>query len=215
MTSELQQETPDQDQAVPVDATPPKRLGMSTSVQLLGIALAFVALGAVIGTTIKTLQGRLPDASSQPFPGASNSPYGFTSGDLAPNFTVETLDGKIVSLSDYRGKTVLLNFWATWCPPCRSEMPDLEQLYRERKGQGFVVLAVDLQEPKGPVADFVDRFGLTFPILMDASGEVAERYNIQVLPSTFFIDKEGRIATFNFGAMNRSAVLKKLEMVKE
>ena len=77
------------------------------------------------------------------------------------------------------------------------------------------MLAVDIQEPKEPVRAFVERFGLTFPILMDATGEVTQRYNIQYLPTSYFIDKEGRIATFNFGALNRSAVLRKLEMVKE
>lgn len=215
MTAELEQEAPEQDDATPVDATAPERRRLSTSFQLFGIVVAFIVLGTVMGTTIKTLQGRPGDASSQPLPGASNSPYRFSSGDLAPDFTVETLDGKTVSLSDYRGKTVLLNFWATWCPPCRSEMPDLEQLYRERKDQGFVVLAIDLQEPKAPVRTFVERLGLTFPILMDDTGEVAQRYNIQVLPTSFFIDKEGHIATFNFGALNRSAILRKLEMIKD
>ncbi len=107
-----------------------------------------------------------------------------------------------------------MNFWATWCPPCRSEMPDLEQIYAERKDE-LVVLAVNLQEAREPVQRFVDQYGLTFPIVMDTSGNVSQSFGVQSLPTTFFVDKEGRVAAFNMGPLNKSAIAKKLELVPQ
>ena len=88
----------------------------------------------------------------------------------------------MVSLADYRGQTVMINFWATWCPPCRSEMPDMEQIYQEGKTQDIVVLAVNMQEAKQPVQEFIDKYGLTFPVLLDTSGEISQKFGVQSLP---------------------------------
>ena len=113
-------------------------------------------------------------------------------GELAPDFTLTSPGGEPVALSDFRGKTVVLNFWATWCPPCRAEMPELQQVWEERgEGRDLVVLAVDVEESADAVADFVENFGLTFPVALDADGSVADRYGLPGLPSTFFIDARG------------------------
>jgi len=159
--------------------------------------------------SFKVLQGDNASASNL---SAATRPV---SGEPAPDFTVQTLDGKYVSLSDFRGKTVLLNFWATWCPPCRSEMPDMEKVYRERLDKDVVILAVDVQEAAVPVQAFVDRFGITFPILMDVSGDIAKLYGVQSLPTSYFIDKQGRITSFSLGALNESAISRRIDQALE
>ena len=125
----------------------------------------------------------------------------------APDFFLRTLNGRSVRLSDYQGKTVVLNFWASWCPPCRREMPDFQTLWEERGPSGLddiVILAVNLL-PEDTIAaaeGFVDEFGLTFPILLDTSrGEVAQRYGVQALPATFFIDRDGIVRTTALGSV--------------
>ncbi len=125
----------------------------------------------------------------------------------APDFFLRTLNGRSVRLSDYRGKTVVLNFWASWCPPCRREMPDFQTLWEERGPSGpddLVVLAVNLL-PEDTIAaaeGFVEEFGLTFPVLLDTSrGEVARRYGVRALPATFFIDRAGIVRTTALGSV--------------
>ena len=125
----------------------------------------------------------------------------------APDFFLRTLNGRSVRLSDYRGKTVVLNFWASWCPPCRREMPDFQTLWEERGPSGpddLVILAVNLL-PEDTIAaaeGFVEEFGLTFPILLDTSrGEVARRYGVRALPATFFIDRAGIVRTTALGSV--------------
>ncbi len=164
---------------------------------------------AALVVSFKVLQGDNASASNL---SAATRPV---SGEPAPDFTVQTLDGKYVSLSDFRGKTVLLNFWATWCPPCRSEMPDMEKVYRERLDKDVVILAVDVQEAAVPVQAFVDRFGITFPILMDVSGDIAKLYGVQSLPTSYFIDKQGRITSFSLGALNESAISRRIDQALE
>ena len=118
-------------------------------------------------------------------------------GFPAPDFTLDTLDGSQMTLSDFRGKVVMVNLWASWCPLCRAEMPAIEQIYQENKDQGFEVLAVNTtyQDSESAAAQFVQEFGLTFPILLDRNGTVSKRYQLQALPTTYFIDRQGIIRT--------------------
>jgi peroxiredoxin len=123
-------------------------------------------------------------------------------GQPAPDFALLDRSGNVVRLSDFLGKTVVLNFWASWCPPCRAEMPDFLEVYEQRLPQDdFVILAVDklVEDTKGAVDGFVQEFGLTFPIAFDASDEVFQRYGVRGLPSTFFIDRNGVLRSKNLG----------------
>ena len=112
----------------------------------------------------------------------------------APDFTFPGLDGKMVSLSDYKGKVVLLNIWATWCPPCVEEMPSMERLYQKFKGQNFEILAVSIDEPGlKAVAPFMKKSNLTFPALIDSEGAIKAVYGITGIPESFIIDKQGNL----------------------
>lgn len=117
----------------------------------------------------------------------------------APDFSLKTLTGETIRLSDLQGQAVMVNFWATWCPPCRAEMPAIQQVYDKYRGQNFTVLAVNLQEGEAQVADFAGQMGLTFPILIDQEGTVFARYRVNGLPSTFFVDRQGVIRTVTLG----------------
>ncbi|MTI69362.1 MAG: redoxin domain-containing protein [Firmicutes bacterium] len=112
-------------------------------------------------------------------------------GKKAPDFTLENLQGEKVSLSDYEGKIVMLNFWATWCGYCDKEMPDFEKLYNENKDKDFVILAVNARESKETVKEYINKGGYTFPVLLDKSGKINRKYLIGGLPTTYFISKDG------------------------
>ena len=130
-------------------------------------------------------------------------------GFSAPDFTLDLLGGGQQTLSDLRGKAVMVNLWASWCPPCRAEMPAIEKVYQAFQAQGLVVLGVNttFQDSESDVAAFVEEFGLTFPILLDREGGVSRRYQMRGLPSTFFIDRQGIIRTVVIGGPMSEAVI--------
>ena len=149
---------------------------------------------AVIVLTSVLVSGVVAGCSSSPAQSARI-------GNPAPNFKLPNLEGKTVSLSDLRGKPVMLNFWATWCPPCRAEMPHIQQVYEEWSDNGLVVLAINLGESSSKVKEFVQSYGLSFPVLLDTKRDIAEKYNIRgLIPTTFFIDKNGIIQVKIIGA---------------
>ncbi len=135
-------------------------------------------------------------------------------GKPAPNFTLTNLDGRQISLSDYRGKVILLNFWATWCPACASAMPEQEQIYRRysQTGGDFIVLGVNLQENPAWVRQFVDKLGITFPILLDEDGSITNRqYQAPGIPTSFLIDRQGVIFYRHIGPMSGEILIAKLK----
>lgn len=128
---------------------------------------------------------------------------GLEPGNMAPDFELETVTGETVRLSDLRGEKVLLNFWATWCPPCRAEMPDMQK-YHEDSDEG-IILAVNLtetEESMGQIEDFLDEYGITFQVLIDETTEVSSTYNAFALPTSYLINSDGVIHRQTIGAIN-------------
>lgn len=114
-------------------------------------------------------------------------------GRPAPDFTLPSLDGKKVSLSDLRGQVVVLDFWATWCPPCVKSLPMMAELYRENKDKGVTIYAINLREDKARVEAFLSEREIDIPVLLDADGSVAEKYNVEAIPQTVVISPDGRV----------------------
>lgn len=128
-------------------------------------------------------------------------------GIPAQDFSLVDLDGNVHTLSEYEGQVVIINFWATWCRPCRSEMPALQAVYEQYQDEGLVLLAVNQDESLATINSFADEYDLSFPILMDDSLQVSRQYKIEAYPSTFFIDRRGRIRNREFGGpMSKSFI---------
>lgn len=137
---------------------------------------------------------------------------------LAPNFELQNLENQTVSLGDLKGKPVLLNFWASWCGPCRMEMPFLQEIFvdPEYKEGGLVILAVNLGETASVAQGFMDNNGLSFMVLLDTKQEVGTLYNIQYIPTTYLIDKDGKIRKVKIGAfLNKAEITSLLGSVIE
>ena len=135
-------------------------------------------------------------------------------GRLAPAFTLLDPEGNVHRLSDFRGKVVLVNFWATWCPPCRKEFPELAKAYDEHNGD-FVIVGVDLQESPGDVRRFADEYGAKFPIVIDGDSSVSKAYRIIGLPSSYFIDQTGVLRDQFFGPLSRATIDEKVEKTRQ
>jgi peroxiredoxin len=114
-------------------------------------------------------------------------------GQIAPNFTLKGGDGDNKRLSEYRGRVVMLNFWATWCAPCRQEMPHLNELYLTYENLGFVVLGVNLDEQERRAMSLSDELGVVYPNVFDLSKQVSHLYQVDAMPTTFLIDRDGKI----------------------
>lgn len=127
-------------------------------------------------------------------------------GDAAPDFTLVDLDGNSVTMSELRGRPVILNFWATWCGPCRVEMPELEDTQAAYQDQGLVVLAVNQAESAEQVRSYLDELGLDLMAVLDSDGEVAEAYGAYFLPSTMFVDADGVITAFHRGIISQAQI---------
>jgi peroxiredoxin len=179
-----------------------KRKSIRTTTLISIFAILAVGLGAFI----------LLSASSKPFSDGNEglieevgnsldlevAPF---VGAIPPEFSLFNLNGEEVSLSNFSGQPVVINFWATWCAPCRVEMPAIQSRFEKFKDQGLVVLAVDFDEPSDIVSDFRDELGLTFEILLDPGAEVQQLYRNRAYPTTFFIDPNGVIQVQHFGPM--------------
>jgi len=140
---------------------------------------------------------RLPQSAIAEYHNYSQPVKGFQ----APDFSLESIQGDYVRLSDLRGKVILLNFWASWCPPCRYEMPTFQKLFQQYQNQKFVLLTINLtaQDSTNALDAFIQKYNLTLPILLDKDGKVARTYQIQSLPTTFIIGANGIIQDIIYG----------------
>jgi peroxiredoxin len=142
---------------------------------------------------------------------------GVQEGNQAPDFELQTIDGKIMRLSDMAGKKVILNFWATWCPPCKAEMPHMQEFYEEQVGNGVEILAVNLtmaERNQDNITPFVKEYGLTFPILLDTKGKIGEIYQAITIPTSYIIDSTGVIQKRIVGPMDKDMMKELIKSVK-
>lgn len=147
-------------------------------------------------------------------PSEEQAETGIEQGDQAPDFTLQSLQGEQMKLSDLRGKNVMINFWATWCPPCRVEMPHMQEYYETHKENDFAILAVNLtstEKSENDIEPFVNEMGLTFPVVLDTDNKVTDTYEVTGYPTSYFVDKQGVIRHKVVGAMNQDMIAKLIE----
>lgn len=179
--------------------------------------LAILTGGVVIGQALRggsdpTLEGRPATTGTVEVESGigaldSNPPI---IGSPAPNFVLRDLDGNRVTLTDYRGSVVWINFWATWCTPCKKELPEIEALLNEKRGAGLVVLAINYRERHADARAFMDNAGLTLPVLLDRGGSVYDQYRLQGLPNSFFVGRDGNLAALQYGYMTEKKMRERL-----
>lgn len=167
---------------------------------------------ALWGFTSVQVNNNLSNAAS------SNQAQGLTEGlevgNVAPDFELQTLEGKSITLSSLKGKKVILNFWASWCPPCRQEMPDMEKFSKENNNGEIEILAVNLTDAEKSRADvptFMKSNGITFPVVLDEKGKVGQLYNISSIPASFIIDSKGVIQKKLVGPMTYESMKSMLD----
>lgn len=137
-------------------------------------------------------------------------------GSPAPGFTLKDLKGNKFTLDDFQGEVVLLNFWATWCAPCRLEMPELQKIFADQQKE-LLVVGINFDEPKEVVQSYVEEVGVTFPILLDPGGEVQDLYRVRNYPTSFFVDSQGIIRIQHIGTLSDSQLdryLRQMGVVK-
>ena len=153
----------------------PKALVIAIVAIIIGMLMAFLASGLTGKSSITGKSGEQLE------------------GGMAPDFTAFSPDRSVISLSDYRGSPVILNFWASWCPPCREETPILQKVWVENQNKGIVILAVNVQDREEDALQYLAEFGVTFPNVYDKNGGITVDYGVTGLPVTFFVDRRGEI----------------------
>ncbi len=182
---------------------------MGSALPGLLLALNVVLVGVILARPWEpTLHG--PVAQVQPAGAAANLPTGPDVGQLAPNFQLQDLAGNVVELAAMRGQPVVLNFWATWCIFCVSEMPALQRL-AERFGSEITIIGVNVGQSLSDASAFATNEQITYPLVLDSNGDVTENYRIYAMPSTFVIDRDGVIRVLRYGTLLPPDLLAALE----
>jgi len=205
MTSDRSRAEPNRIQDMEQNATATHPAGRLMALMMVGFG--FLALGI----SFMLMNSQPSSASTQDF-----STVPVRVDFPAPELNLITLDGAQVSLSDYLGSVVLVNLWATWCPPCREEMPTLQAFYDKYKSKGFVLIAVDQGETSQQVIPFVNEFDLTFPIWLDTGSEAGRVFKTMNLPSSYVIDRAGRVRLMWIGGISKKNLEKYVpDVIKE
>lgn len=175
---------------------------------LVPLLLLVLGVALIAASVYFLLQDTPPQTDLTAVPAQVNYP--------APELTLSDLAGTSVSLADYRGQVVLVNLWATWCPPCKEEMPTLEAFYRKYQSQGFVIVAINDGDPTEDVIQFAEEYGLTFPVWLDPTYIATEQaFKTLSLPSSFVIDREGTIVLSWVGGINARTLEKYVAPIVE
>ena len=196
---------------------------------LLRAALAVILLAAVGGAALAVRWARSDGGSDSGAIDVTNAPtvVGVESpvpeagtgalddqapviGEPAPNFALKDTSGRLVTLSELRGRVVWVNFWAAWCVPCKQELPAIQKLYDEKHGDGLDVLEVNWQESAQTAEDFWQSLDLSLPLVLDRGGDVFSQYKLRGLPDSFFVGRDGKIAAMYFGFLNEKRAREKL-----
>lgn len=194
-------------------------------IAVLGVLIAGSAL--LYNSLSAQVEPELPPTTQENVPRETDSPQSETEGEsqardseqvAAPDFTALDADGNEVKLSDLRGKPVVLNFWASWCPPCKREMPEFDKVYAELDGE-VTFMMVDMTDGQRETmeigAAFIAESGYSFPVYYDVNQEAAYGYGVSSIPTTFFIDKDGYIVTGAQGQINEELLRKGIGMIQE
>ena len=164
-----------------------------------GLLILGVLAGILLLTNEANANRSQPDNETAQLPSVVPAQVNFP----APDLSLSDVEGNPVSLADYRGQVVLVNNWATWCPPCKAEMPALQAYYEDHQDQGFVLVAIEAGEPADEVAQFASDYGLTFPVWLDPDSAALEAFNNFTLPSSYVIDAQGTVRLAWSGAISR------------
>lgn len=181
-----------------------------------GVGILVLVMSLAVLTAAGCMGGNrnfLPGDSTGALPSGSAASARWA-GKEAPNFALKDLSGNIVQLSDLRGKPVLINFWATWCPPCKEEMPDIERAYQKYKDQGWVFLGLDMKEDAATVSKFVKDGKYSWTFLLDSEGHAATSYLVTGVPETYLVDSKGFVQDFKIGGMTYQEFDSKLAKIK-
>ena len=171
----------------------PSKPSLGQLIAMTMIGVGFVALGIMLFMLLNNNTASAQDFSTVP------AQVDFA----APKLILEDLAGNRVSLADYQGSVVLVNLWATWCPPCREEMPTLLEFYEKYKSDGFVLIAINQEESRRVVEPFVKEFGLTFPVWLDLDYLAEREFNTMNLPSSYVMDRNGRVRLMWIGGISK------------
>ncbi len=197
----------------------------SMNKKIFGLGLIVFLVGIVVLNIIQDVREKKEvEAAKEKFSQAKNLEQldeGLKEGEVPPDFELETLDGQSVKLSDYKGQKVILNFWASWCPPCKAEMPHMENYYKEKaKQENVEILAVNLTSAerganaRNIVQKFIEEYDLTFPVPLDESGKLGKTYQAYTIPTTYMIDTNGMVHTRIIGPMDEETIGKIVSEMK-
>ena len=185
----------------------------SSGISLTRIAVSLVAVLAIVGAIYLLESSRPTGTSATSLNASASSVPAPRVGQPAPDFQLPNLDGKVVKLSDYKGQPVWINFWASWCPPCRAETPDVEAAYENSHPKGLTLLAISMGEDAATVRNYVATTGMTSTVLLDSSETVATLYRVNGIPTHLFVDKDGIIRDLVSGGLSRSTIDQRLSLI--